>query len=656
MKGIGGFVREARRRRVFRSAGVYIVAAWGALQVADVAFQSLGLPGEALRFVWIGAAVCFPLALVFGWRYDITASGVRRTPPADPGESVDLLLKGVDYLVLTCLVTILTLVGFGVGNRVLLEKPSAAVIPSIAVIPFADLSGDPKNDLFSDGLTEETIGLLSDIPELKVAPRSSTRKFKSEEIKVPEVAKQLSVGFILEGSVLMQEDRVRVTASLIDGKSESALWTDTYDRSMADVIGIQRDIAENVAEALEVVLSSHSKARLNKPYTADADAYLGYLQGRDFLRKPKSDANFQAAIEAFDRAIARDPDFAEAYAGLCEARLGQYELSRATSFFEEAESTCLRALTRDNEAIETYLALANLHFFSGQYEQAEKEFKYVLALNPTLADARLGLGRTYAALDRFEQAEIEFRRAIQEDPGYWDCYQLYGNFLIGRGRYHEAAENYEDAISRSDDNVHAYNNLGAAFFLAGDFGSAADAYQKSLQLLPTRGAFANTGTMYYYAGDYAKAADMYRKALQIAGGDPRLWSSLGDALNGNNDSTEEARQAYVRALSLTEAMLRVNPKDIEAVMQNAYVSAQLGNFDHATQMIDRAMKLDPENMYVYYYGALIYETQSRTEDTYAALQRALQLGYLPALLKADPGFTRLWREERFRAILNKDRG
>lgn len=656
MKGIGGVVREARRRRVFRSAGVFIVAAWGVLQVCDLAFQALGLPGEALRYVWIGAVVCFPLALVFGWRYDITAEGIRRTPPAEPGESVDLSLKGVDYLVLTFLVTIMTLVGLGVGNQVLLEKPSTAEIPSIAVLPFTNLSGNAKNDFFSDGLTEETVGLLSDIPELKVAPRASTRKYKSKEYTIPEIAKHLSVGFVLEGSVLMQEDRVRVTATLVDANTESTLWTDTYDRSMKDIIGIQRDIAENVTDALEVVLSSHSRERLNKPYTANAEAYVSYLQGRDFLRKPKSDANYRAAIEHFDRAIETDRDFAEAYAGLCEASLGQYEMSATTAFFEQAESTCLRAVTRDKEATETYLALANLHFFSGQYEKAVEEFKYVLALNPTLVDARLGLARTYAALDRVDEAEAQFQRAINEDPGYWDCYQLYGNFLVKRGRYQEAISKYQDAISRSKENANAYNNLGGVYFLAGDFERAAEAYQDSLRLLPSRAAYANTGTMYYYAGEFGKAADMYRRALEIAGQDPRLWSSLGDALNAGSTSSQEAQEAYRKALHLTEEILKVNPKDVEAIVQNAYVSAQLGDLEHGMQAIDRAMRLEPEDMYVYYYGALIYELQGRTEDTYAALQRSLQLGYQPMLLAADPGFAGLWREDRFRSLLAGDRG
>lgn len=656
MKGFGGVVREARRRRVFRTAGVYIVAAWGALQVADIAFQSLGLPGEALRFVWIGAAVCFPLALVFGWRYDVTTEGLRRTPPADPGESVDLSLKGVDYLVLTCLVTILTLVGFSVGNQVILEKPNAAEIPSVAVLPFSNLSGDSENDYFSDGLTEETIGLLSDIPELKVAPRSSTRKFKSKQYTIPDVARQLDVGFVLEGSVLMQEDRVRVTASLVDAKSESALWTDTYDRSMEDVIGIQADIARNVGDALEIVLSSHSKERLSKPYTASADAYVEYLQGRDFLRKPKNDGNFRSAVEHFDRAIATDPDFAEAYAGLCEARLGQYERTSTTAFFEQAESICLRALTRDSDATETYLALANLHFFSGQYEQAEEEFRHVLTLNPTLVDARLGLARTYAALVRDDEAEAQFRRAIGEDPGYWDCYQLYGNFLTRRGRYQEAAVNYQNAISRSQDNVNAYNNLGVAYTLAGDFARAADAFQRSLRLLPSRAAYANTGTMYYYASEFDKAAEMYREALKIAAEDPVLWSSLGDSLHAKDDRTEEAQQAYRRALALTEEMLSVNPKDVSAMTQNAYVTARLGDAERGTQVIERAMALDPEDMYVYYYGALIYELQGRTEETLAALRRALKLGYQPAFLQADPGFARIANQQQFTSLIASDPG
>ncbi len=654
MSSIGGFVREARRRRVFRSAGVYIVTAWVVLQVADLAFQSWGLPGEALRFVWVGAAICFPVALVFGWRYDVTTEGVKRTPAAEPGEDLDLSLKSVDFLVLSCLAVIVVLVGFGLGARIMVEKPGQADIPSLAVIPFANLSGNPENEYFSDGLTEEIISLLSNVPELKVAPRSSTRGFKSKQYTIPGVTRQLSVAFVLEGSVLMQEDRVRVTASLVDAETESALWTDTYNRSLQDIIAIQGDIAGNVADALEVVLSSRSRERLHKTYTTNMDAYVDYLQGRDFLRKPRSETILRAATDKFDQSIEMDPDFAEAYAGLCEARLGQYEMSATTSFFKEAESTCLRALTRDNEATETYLALATLHLFSGQYDQAEQEFKYVLTLNPSLVDARLGLARTYASLDRTEEAEAEFRRAVGEDPGYWDCYQLYGNFLIKRGRYREAAANYQDAISRSEDNVNAYNNLGAAYYLAGNFDRAAHAYQESLRLAPTRGAYSNTGTMYFYAGDFGTAASMYREALEIAPDDARLWSYLGDALHWGAGTAAEAQEAYRTALGLTADALKVNPKDADAMIVNAYVSAHLGDDEHARRMFEKTAELDPDDMYVYYYGALIYELQGRTEDTYAALQRALELGYLPVLLKAEPGFKGLAGESRFVALVDED--
>jgi len=641
---------------------VFIVAAWVILQVADLALQSWGLPGQALRYVWIGAAVCFPLALVFGWRYDVTADGIRRTPPPHLGEAVDLSLKGVDYLLLVSLSVMIALVAVGLGTRILEEEAADPVHPptgpadvrSIAVLPFVNMSATPENDFFSDGLTEETISLLADLGQLRVAARSSTFPYKGKIYSIPDVAKRLSVDVVLEGSVRRQQNQVRVTAQLVDARSESILWTDSYDRQLEDVIAIERDIAQHVTDALQVVLSSRSRARLQKPYTTNVAAFDSYLLGRNFLRKPKTDPTIKAAVERFQQAIDLDPEFAQAYAGLCEARLSQYELTRATSFFEKAESACLRALTRDSEATDTYLALANLHFFSGQHDQAEREFKHVLALNPTLVDARLGLARTYAAADRAAEAEAEFRRAIDEAPGYWDGYQLFGSFLFESGRYTEAAANYREAIRHSPDNANAYSNLGGAYYMAGDFESAARAYGESLQVLPSRAAYSNTGTMYYYSGDYVTAAQMYRKALEITPDDARLWGNLGDALNAGAGTSAEARGAYRQALALTESMLEVNPGDAEAMAEDAYFSAQLGDDRRATQMIAKAMEQDPDNMYTYYYGALIHQRQGRVEETYTALERALELGYQPALLKADPGFGDLAGEPRFAALLEEE--
>lgn len=527
-----------------------------------------------------------------------------------------------------------------------------AAKPSIAVLPFVNVSETADNEFFSDGLTEETISLLADVVELRVAARTSSFYYKDRQYNIPDVAQRLAVDVILEGSVRRQADQVRVTAQLVDAASETILWTEIYDRRLQDIFAIQSDIARQVTSALEVILSARSEVRLSRSYTSDLQAYDSYLLGRNALRQPRTEDTLGSAVERFQQAIDLDAGFAQAYAGLCEARLGQYELARAASFFKQAEAACLRALTRDSEATDTYLALAILHFFAGMHEQAEGEFKQVIGLNPSLVDARIGLARNYAAAGRTEEAEAAFRQAIEQDPGFWRGYQLLGNFLYESGRYDEAASNYREVIERTPDNAHAWSNLGAAEYMIGDFAGAAEAYRQSLRVSPTRAAYSNTGTMYYFAGDFDSAARMYRKALELTPENPSLWGNLGDALKAGAGPPADAVAAYRRARDLSKALLDVNPDDAENLAESAYFSARLGDADRALQTLSRAVSQGPDNMWSYYYGALIYADLGRNDEALDSLRKAVELGYQPILLKADPSLARLAADERFLALVD----
>jgi tetratricopeptide (TPR) repeat protein len=538
------------------------------------------------------------------------------------------------------------------------KSPDArfAAQPSIAVLPFVNMSGNAGDEYFSDGLTEETISLLADLAELRVAARTSSFYYKGKDYRIPDVARRLSVDVVLEGSVRRQQDQVRITAQLIDAESESIVWTGTFDRRLDDIFSIQRNIAREVANALEIILSSRSEDRLQRHYTDSLEAYDAYLKGRAALRQPKSEATLRTAIALLEQAIELDRSFAQAYAGLCEARLQQYELTRTTSFFEQAESACLRALTRDAQATETHLALGTLHYAAGQHAKAGQELRRAIELNPTSVDAHLALARNLADDGQPDAAEVEFRRAIELDPSYWDSYQLFGNFLYSTGRYAEAAENYRQVIERSPDNAHAWSNLGAAHYLAGDFKEAARAYEASLELAPNRSAYSNTGTMYYYAGDYAAATRMYRKALELAPDDGVVWGNLGDALSAGGGPDDEAKQSYERALELTEAQLNVNPNDAGALAEAAYFSARLDQTQRASELLAASLAEDPDNTYTHYFAALVHERAGRDDEALAALARAVQLGYPTQLLEADPGLRRFRDDARFTALLQDESG
>jgi tetratricopeptide (TPR) repeat protein len=523
-------------------------------------------------------------------------------------------------------------------------------------MPFENLTVVEGTDFFSDGLTEETISLMADLGEIRVAARSSTFYYKDQEYSVAEVSESLAVDALLEGSVRRQDNNVRIAVQLVDGATESILWTGTYTRHLEDIFAIQTDIARQVTGALEIVLSSRSESRLQRTWSTDPEAYDAYLMGREFLRRENDQDNFQSAVERFDSAIKIDAGFASAHAGMCEARLGQYELSRDMAYFEQAEAACLRALTRDSEATDTYLALAYLHFFAGQHDQSELEFKHVIDLNPTLPDAYLGLARNYELRERHSEAETAFAKAIEVDEGYWNSHQLFGNFLFGQGRYAEAANNYREVIRRKPSYGTAHSNLGAAYYMAGDLDGAAKAYETSLAISPSRDGYSNTGTMYYYLGDFHGAAGMYRKALELAPDDGRMWGNLGDALRAGAGSPSETAEAYAEARDLTRSRLGINPGDAEAMAELAYFSARLGDIATAEEMLGASMNVAPEEMYTHYYAALIYEQAGRDEEAFESLAKALELGYQPMLLESDPGLKRYSGLDRFNALVTAEVG
>jgi TolB-like protein/Tfp pilus assembly protein PilF len=580
-------------------------------------------------------------------------------PTPDPDTDIDLSLRSFDYVLLASLAVVASVVSTSTVHQVInveLPQTESGPIRSIAVMPFENLTVVEGTDFFSDGLTEETISLMADLGEIRVAARSSTFYYKDQEYSVAEVSESLAVDALLEGSVRRQDNNVRIAVQLVDGATESILWTGTYTRHLEDIFAIQTDIARQVTGALEIVLSSRSESRLQRTWSTDPEAYDAYLMGREFLRRENDQDNFQSAVERFDSAIKIDAGFASAHAGMCEARLGQYELSRDMAYFEQAEAACLRALTRDSEATDTYLALAYLHFFAGQHDQSELEFKHVIDLNPTLPNAYLGLARNYELEERPGEAETAFAKAIEVDEGYWNSYQLFGNFLFGQGRYAEAANNYREVIKRKPSYGPAYGNLGAAYYMAGDLDGAAEAYETSLTISPNRSGYSNTGTMYYYLGDFIAAAEMYRKALELAPDDGRMWGNLGDALRAGAGSQMETTKAYSEARDLTRSRLNINPGDAEAMAELAYFSARLGDMETAKEMLRASIHAAPDDMYTHYYAALIYEQAGRDEEAFESLAKALELGYQPMLLGSDPGLKRYSGLDRFNALVTAEVG
>ncbi len=641
-------IHELRNRSVFRAMAAYSVAAWILLQIADVTFDRLPIPANAMTVLIVIAIIGFPVTLVLAWAYEITLDGVVRhdeTKGAAPR---------LAFLPFT-----LVLVVFALGGSALLYywsqdywEPSRR---SVAVLPFTNHSNEPDTEYFSDGLTEEIRSLIVRLNEFRVVALSSSYGLRNTVLDVVSIADRLGAEVVLQGSVRRYGSQVSVTARLFDGGDGNELWSENYDRELSDLVTIQNDIARQVARALHVVLPVVAERRLENLGTKNVEAYDLYLRGLDYLRKPADQVTLAQAQGFLRQSIALDPEFANAHAAICEVHLSRYTFSRDAGQFGEAEQACRAALEFDDRSSDVHIALGGLYKESGKYENALHEYEQAIEDNGNSADAYIGLAETYIALDRSKDAETSLRRAIEIDVSYWASFNAMGAFLFDNGRYLEAAEFFQMFVSRADDDAQAMNNLGGAYYLAGDFSSAARAWDESLAIKPTRSAYSNTGTMYFYLGEFQKAADRYARAVDLAPLDYRLWGNLADAYYYTDNLKQVADVAYKRAIEFGENRLDINSSDMDTISDVAYYYSRVGQKQKSRDMNASARSAAPDNMYVQYNGALIHTHFGETAEALAALERAVALGYQKELLLIDPGFSGLVADEGFRNLVSADK-
>ncbi|HET9598869.1 MAG TPA: protein kinase [Anaeromyxobacteraceae bacterium] len=566
------------------------------------------------------------------------ASEVERGAPVGPVRRVRRARR------VTALVAAGALLGVGAAWALRAWEQRTTSPPrahAIAVLPFENRGSSADDEYFSDGLAEEILNLLTRVRELKVAASASTFRFKGKKPEPTEVADRLRVDVLLVGNVRRDADRLRIGAELVDAKTGYRLWSQIYDRRQADVFAVQDDIARQVVAALELVLSKDSRKELEaRPPTANLAAYDLYLRGRDFLRRPVTKENLDAAVKAFRGAMEKDAGFAQAYAGLCEAWLGSYQLTHANDAFDRAEAACGQALERGRGAAEVHVARGNLRLAAGRPDEAAEEFTRAAAGGKPSIDALLGLARTRAAQRRGGEAEAAFERARLLDPADWRVYQQRAAFLFGAGRFREAAEQYREVVRLSPDNANALSNVGAAAFMAGEFEAAAEAWRSSIAIAPTYGAFANLGSSYFYLGRMDDAAAMYARAVELSPHDHQAWGNLADA-HAFGGRPGQAREAYRRAAVEANARLRVNPGDAEAVAELSRVSARLGEAARSRELRARALAVNASSVYVQYSVALASLELGEPDEALAHAKRAIELGYAPALLAQDPAFSPL---------------
>src|SRR5438094_79775 len=486
-----GFFGELKRRNVYKVAVAYAVVGWVIAQIATQIFPFLEIPNWIVRLVIILIAIGFPIALVIAWAFEATPEGIKRTEVADamPGSAATGRKKHawiyVVVIAATISVTLFFLGRYTAGNKSVASASNELPAKSIAVLPFDNLSRDPDNAFFAEGVQDEILTRLAKVADLKVIARTSTQKFKSAPENLPDIAKQLGALNILEGSVQKANDQVRVTVQLINAMTNSHLWAEIYDRKLTDIFAVESDIAKAIADQLQAKLSGSEKQMMAAQPTTDTEAYELYHKGKSLWEKRSGD-NIPTAIAYYEQAIARDPNYALAYAGLAKAYilLPFYAGADRLDAFSKAKDAALKALRLDSNLAEAHAALGKVLFFSEiDLTGAMREYKRAIELQPNDATAHNWPGNDgLAPLGRFEEAIAEGKRAIELDPLSTVINVDLGETFYYAHRYDEADRQMRKTLEIDPTSFYAHYNLGIVLQLKGDLSGAIAEYKKAKQL------------------------------------------------------------------------------------------------------------------------------------------------------------------------------
>ena len=416
-----GVVSELKRRNVLRMAVLYVVAAWLVMQVADAVIGLASLPAWSGQLVLAVLAVGFPIALIFSWLFEITPEGLALEKEVPAGHSITHVTgRRMDFVIIAILSAGLLLLAY---DKWWIGPPSAK---SIAVLAFENMSTDPEQEFFSDGISEEVLILLSQNPDLTVISRSSAFSFKGQDLPISQIAKQLNVSHVLEGTVRKAGNRIRITAQLIDARSDKQIWSDSYDRGLDDIFAVQREIAEAISDALKVTLRAGGPDVManSKKLTENLEAYENYLRGR-YLWQRRGEKNIRRAISLFEQATELDPKFARAWSSMAAAHntLPFYLMPTDSTFFLTVDSARLEARSAANKALDLDSSLAEAHAVLGdiarlnrEWAEAEGHYLRAIASEPKNSTARLWYAEHLGDVGRSREALEESLIAYELDP------------------------------------------------------------------------------------------------------------------------------------------------------------------------------------------------------------------------------------------------
>jgi TolB-like protein/Flp pilus assembly protein TadD len=659
------FIDELKRRKVIRVGITYAVVAFVIMQLVEIIFPIFQIPLWASQFVIILLLIGPPVTLILAWVFDRTPEGIVKTPPTTEsaeGAKSDFrpfYQKKRNLMLVAGVVAGLLIGRYGTGSMAV-ETDSDVDPKSVAVLPFDNYSTAPEDQFFSDGITEVIIANLAKVKDLKVISRTSVMEYKNTTKKMNEIAGELGVAHILEGSIQRVGDNIRIVGQLIDADSDKHIWAETYDGHISDVFNMQTDVAIKIANALESELTDDEKARINEKLTESTAAYEYYLKGNMYDNAGHTSDNIRAAITEYERAIALDPKFAEAHAqlGKMHAHMKWYGIDisdRRMVLSKESLDKAMK-LKPNNTIVRTARGVYHYHGFR-EYGKAMADFTYARDLEPGNAMFNLYVGGIYRRLGDYEKAGESMRKAFDLDPRSVMILQnLKGTFNFMR--------DYKLSLSFGAESMNsqfkvAWPTAEAHYQMTGDAVKA--------RIIIAEGNAPNLWAEMVYClaiEDFQSALVLLEKAEEAAQSNevyltPKEYY-LGLVARGTGKNVR-ANLHFEASLDYLRNHIDNNPNDPRAYVSLGLTYARLGNKREAIQAGIRATELLPiarDALFGTLHAKQLVSIYALVGDKEKALEMIEYLSTIPAgfhygELKTDPVWNSIRGEPKFQAVLQK---
>ncbi|PYL14873.1 MAG: hypothetical protein DMF46_08140 [Verrucomicrobia bacterium] len=656
------FVAELQRRKVYRVAAAYIIAAGFIIQIGSAVFPAWELPNWTFRLVVVFLLIGFPISLILAWAYDVTPQGIRATPAPGAHRRRNLIT----------LIAIGVVVSAVAGFFILPHALARKIDKSIAVMPFENLSEDKENAHFADGIQDDILTNLAKIGDLKVISRISVMAYRGAPHGAREVGKALGVSTILEGSVRRSGNRVRVNVQLIDAANDEHIWANNYDRDLNDVFAIQTDLAKEIAGALRAKLSPSEKAQIERKPTQNGEAYLAFVQAHNLACAFEDFDKLKQGEQLYARAIELDPKFALALAWYSQLESWiLHTFERTPQRREKARTLAERALELQPDLPEAHLALGYSYYYGdNNYDAALKEFEIAQRGLPNESDAYLAIGAIQRRQGKWAESTANIEKSASLNPkDSWPLQNLADNYQVLRN-FDAANKTIDRGLNMNPNGVGLWEAKSKlAIAEKGDFSVAEKAFAaaKSIPMtneekLRIAGARADVFLLERKYQEGLREAeslpdDLFHEFQQHLSG---KYFLIGFARKALQDEAG-ARAAFLKAKDLLEAQLKQSPDAADIHIQLAKVLAYLGEKDAALAEAQRAAELLPESKDA--FGGP--EITAGVADVYCIVGengRAIEVldgllsrpsGVTVPLLKLRPAWDPLRNDPRFQALIDR---